>query len=545
MPVLRFRPERLYELTGIDLELLREYLFKLKCEVEESEGYIAVEVNADRPDMFIGEGLARAVKGIQGLEEGWVKPRTIDSGLSLRVEDVPSRPYIVAAIVYDVNIDSEAYLEELIQFQEKLHEGLGRSRRRAAVGLHDLDKIPSKNLSYRMVSVDDEFIPLGYSKPMKIRDVLERDEKGLAYGKISRLGDRHPAIISGDEIITIPPVLNSNITRLDVGTRNLFIDVTSTSLETAEAILNIIVSNLAERSRAIVGLVRINSPWGGYYPRLEPRAMSIKANDVNSILGTSYSLEDIATMLRRMRYNVYIRGDYAIIEIPPYRIDVSKPIDIAEDVAIYVGYESIGFEKPVMLYAKRGEYSRLSRLVKIIRTILVGMNFTEVMQLSLVSPTIVDALGFRDYSVEVLNPVQVDYSILRPTLAATILKVLRENTHMSKPLKIFEIGPVVYRSNGGIIDEECLAIALMDEDASYEQLQAVVYTLLRTLGVTFTVRKAIRPHTMDGRTSEILVGGVAVGYIGEVKPEVLEAIGLDYPVVLAEISLNKMVEKAD
>ncbi|MEM0365740.1 MAG: hypothetical protein QXJ70_01565, partial [Acidilobaceae archaeon] len=170
---------------------------------------------------------------------------------------------------------------------------------------------------------------------------------------------------------------------------------------------------------------------------------------------------------------------------------------------------------------------------------------TEVMQLSLVSPTIVDALGFRDYSVEVLNPVQVDYSILRPTLAATILKVLRENTHMSKPLKIFEIGPVVYRSNGGIIDEECLAIALMDEDASYEQLQAVVYTLLRTLGVTFTVRKAIRPHTMDGRTSEILVGGVAVGYIGEVKPEVLEAIGLDYPVVLAEISLNKMVEKAD
>ena len=262
MPMLRFKVERLNELLGVGLEELSEILFKLKCESSMSEGYLEVEVNSDRPDMFMGEGLARAVKGIIGVEVGWRKPHVVDSGFKIIVEDVPTRPYIVAAVVYNVNIDNDYFLEELIQFQEKLHEGLGRRRRKAAIGLHDADKIPGKMLRYAMAPVDITFKPLGYAKSVRAREVLERDKKGLEYGWISRLGDLHPFIFSNGEIITMPPVLNSDITRLEVGTRNLFIDVTSTDLRIAEATLNIIVSNLVERPGAYVGLVEIEASWG-------------------------------------------------------------------------------------------------------------------------------------------------------------------------------------------------------------------------------------------------------------------------------------------
>jgi hypothetical protein len=71
---LRFSPERLVEASGLDLDVLKEALFRLKCETEELEDAIEVEVNPDRPDMFSVEGIARAVRGLMGLEMGWSPP---------------------------------------------------------------------------------------------------------------------------------------------------------------------------------------------------------------------------------------------------------------------------------------------------------------------------------------------------------------------------------------------------------------------------------------------------------------------------------------
>ncbi len=540
VPVLRFRAERVYELLNMEPRELSEILFRLKCESEESEGYLEVEVNADRPDMFMGEGLARAVKGILGVEVGWRKPKVVDSGFKLIVEDVPTRPYIVAAVVYDVNIDSSYYLEELIQFQEKLHEGLGRRRRKAAIGLHDADKMPGRTLRYAMAPIDVMFKPLGYTKPVKAREVLERDEKGVEYGWISRSGDLHPFIFSDNEIITMPPVLNSDITKLEVGTRSIFIDVTSTDLQVAEATLNIVVSNLVERPGAYVGIVDVIAPWGGPYPRLEPMIVRLRSMDVNRVLGSSLSDVEVEELLKRMGYNVRIEGEILEIEVPPYRVDVEGVVDIAEDIAIAVGYERLNptLWQPGM----RGEYHGLTRLSRSIRLILVGLGFTEVMRLSLTSPQLLETLGLRGEALEVLNPVQVEYSVLRPAIVASLLDLLTGNKHSPKPVKVFEIGPIVARVEGGVVEDERLGLAVMDDEVSYEDIQAPVYYMLRALGVNFTVRPATTPYTINGRTGEVVIGGVKLGILGEVKPEVLEKLKLEYPVAVAEISLGKLLE---
>ncbi|MDM7275581.1 MAG: phenylalanine--tRNA ligase subunit beta [Thermoprotei archaeon] len=539
MPVLRFKPSRLYELTGLDLEELRELLFRLKCEIEEVEGYVNVEINADRPDMFIGEGLARAVKGLLGVEGGWAKPKLVDSGATLKVESVPTRPYIVGAVVYNVNIDSSDYLEELIQFQEKLHEGLGRRRRKAAIGIHDLEKLPSKTLIYTMKNIDETFKPLNYDKPVKIREVLENDEKGKLYGSISLLDGEHPAIVSGGEIITIPPVLNSDITRLEVGTKHLFIDVTGTDLKTVSLVLNVLVSGLLERGNTALGLVKVESPWNGFYPKFEPKTLKVKPEEVNSILGSSFSPEELASIMVKMRYNVRLEEGSLIVEVPPYRVDVSKSVDLAEDVAICYGYEELGPKSSWSVM--RGRLHSITELSRIIRTIMIGLGFTEVKLLSLTSPHIVKVLGLETASVEVLNPVQVEYSVLRPSMATSLLQTLKSNLHNPKPIKIFEIGPVVYRINDSVVDEEVLGLAIMDEEVGYEEIQAPVYSLLRILDFKFKVSSAKLPFLVEGRTAEIIIDSKRVGYMGEVQPEILEKLGLEYPVALAEISLSKLL----
>jgi len=540
MPMLRFKVERLNELLGVGLEELSEILFKLKCESSMSEGYLEVEVNSDRPDMFMGEGLARAVKGIIGVEVGWRKPHVVDSGFKIIVEDVPTRPYIVAAVVYNVNIDNDYFLEELIQFQEKLHEGLGRRRRKAAIGLHDADKIPGKMLRYAMAPVDITFKPLGYAKSVRAREVLERDKKGLEYGWISRLGDLHPFIFSNGEIITMPPVLNSDITRLEVGTRNLFIDVTSTDLRIAEATLNIIVSNLVERPGAYVGLVEIEASWGGFYPRMEPKIIKVRGDEVNKILGLKLDVIEMKKLLERMRYNVKVEGELLEIEVPPYRVDMEGVVDIAEDVAMAIGYDKLN---PTLWQpGVRGEYHELTRLSRTIRLILVGLGFTEVMKLSLVNPQLLEALGLRGEALEILNPVQLEYSVLRPSIIVTLLDLLRENKHTPKPVKVFEIGPVVTRIGDSVEEDERVGLAIMDEEVSYEDIQAPVYYMLRVLGIDFMVKRITTPYTIDGRTGEIVAKGMRLGIIGEVKPEVLEKLELEHPVVIAEISLGRILD---
>ncbi|MCS7107316.1 MAG: phenylalanine--tRNA ligase subunit beta [Acidilobaceae archaeon] len=533
MPVLRFKQWRLSDLTGLSPEELKEALFRLKSESEEAEGYFVVEVNADRPDMFIGEGLARAVRGIMG-EEGWREPLSERSGVKVEAEQVPTRPYIVAAVVYGVNVDSEDFLEELIQFQEKLNEGLGRRRKKAAIGFHDLSKLPSREIVYKMDRIDREFQPLGGGRK-SIKEVLEETEKGFQYGAIARYGELHPVLEAGHEIIAVPPVLNSELTRVEVGTRDLFIDVTATNLETASVILDVLTSNLAERGGRI-GKVLVA---GAEYPLLEQKEIRVSEREVVGSLGAKMSLEEAAAVLRRMRYNVDVAGEQLVVKVPPFRVDVFKPIDLAEDIAIYVGYENLGPERPRELYALRGSYDRLSLLERRLRSLLVGMGFTEVMQLSLTSPSLLEAMGLREAAVEVLNPVQIEYSVLRPNIASTMLRMFSEASHVSKPVKVFEIGPVAFRSRSGkVVDEEHLAMAIMDEEVSYEQIQAPLYSALRVLGIEFSARPGESSITMVGRTGELLVRGEVIGFLGEVRPEILISVGLEYPVAVAELNLT-------
>ena len=171
MPVIKIRPERLNKLLpGMSMEEIEEALFKLKGEVEIGEdGYIYVELNPDRPDMYIGEGIVRAVKGLLGVERGYTPPRVRQAGVEVVADRVVSRPFISVAVVYNVGIDEE-FMEELIQFQEKLHDTIGRRRRKMAIGLHDLDKIPSSRIMYKELPVTQaRFKPLHHEEMMSAR----------------------------------------------------------------------------------------------------------------------------------------------------------------------------------------------------------------------------------------------------------------------------------------------------------------------------------------------------------------------------------------
>ncbi len=541
-PVIHTYPQRIIELLGRDLSLdeIKELLFRLKCEADLLEdGRMEIEVNSDRPDMLLAEGIARAAKGILGLELGMPRYRVVDEDLELRVKDVPSRPYIAVAIVRDVNVDEE-FLVELVEFQEKLHATLGRRRRKMAIGLHDLDKLPSRSLVYGAYSVDEVvFTPLHGDKPMSMRQILAGTEQGRSYGNLALSGDKHPLILAGGEPISMPPVINAEITRIEPGTKHLLIDVTGTDLNAVLQTIDIVSTTLAERGGSIGRIKVYGIKSVEKTPLLRVREMRLDAEYASRLLGISISAREAAYHLARMRLDAEAEGREVRALIPPFRADFLHPVDLVEDIAMSIGYSAI----PLSFLEKRTRPQPLPkwRLINAVRDLMIGLGFQEILGFMLSNPDDMAESGIsKERIVIVANPISHDLSALRAMILPGLLRTLSLNQYAEMPVKVFEVGDVVE------VDEKAetkvrtrlhVAAAVMSSKTGFEEIQAALYSLLRNLGLSLHAEKHTHALFMDGRCAEIkFPGGKAI--LGEVRPEILESRNIRYPVAGFEADLT-------
>ncbi|MEB3845136.1 MAG: phenylalanine--tRNA ligase subunit beta [Desulfurococcales archaeon] len=544
MPVFKY-PIGLVErvIQGLSLEEVRDALFRLKCETDIiDDNILEVEVNPDRPDMYSIEGIKRAVYGLLRLEKGWNAPPVEDTPVTIVTSMPATRPYIGGAIIYNINIRDEDDLKQIIQFQEKLHDTIGRRRRKAAIGLHDLSKLPSRTLHYKELDLNTaSFEPLTGGGKMSAKEVLASTEQGQKYGNISRRDEMHPFLLAGDSIIAMPPVINSSITAVEVGTKDVFVDVTGTDERIVSKTLDILVSNLAERPGARIGRVSIVAPDGSTMrtPRLERENTVLDVGLIRDVLGYEITAYEASLHLGYMRFNAKPTGKgRVLVEIPPFRADIIGAIDLVEDVAISIGYESL---YPLGIdVSTRGKLEHATIMERRTRDIMIGLGFTEIMRLVLTSPDL--ALLSSKQPVEVRNPVQRDYSFLRPSIGVSLLGALRDNLHAPKPVKIFEIGPVAYVSGNSIVEKNMLGMAVMDDEVSIEQIQAPLYSLLRIMGIPFRpAPECAEKYYIPGRCGVLKLDGRTIALYGEVKPEILERLGVDYPVAIAEVDMEEIV----
>ena len=549
MPVIRVYKHRLEKLVGkqFSIDELEDLLFNLKCEVSiAEEGILEIELNSDRPDMLITEGIARVLKGVLEIEVGIPKYEAIDTGIKVIVEPPSTRPYIAVAVVYNVNIDYELF-EELIQFQEKLHMTYGRKRRRIAIGLHDLDKLPSKSLYYKEVDIDStKFMPLNESREYTAREILKNIKQGIEYGDISlRDGKYHPMLFAGDKVIAMPPVINADITRIEPGTRSLLIDVTGTDLKAVEEAIDILTTTLAE-SGGKIGRVEVHYPDKILtYPKLRTEKIPLDINYVYKVLGLKLSTNDIKYYLERMRFNAEVADEErVIVTIPPFRVDILHPVDLIEDIAMSIGYENIEPEpvKPMTPKPISSKY----RFINALRELLVGLGFQELHLYMLTSSKDIEELGLQEKYVVIANPVTEELDIVRPTMINQILRALKVNQHIDMPVKIYSIGDtvVIDENKETMTDERTkLALAYMAGKASFEDLQAPLYAAFRYLDLDIKTVRGEHKLTIDGRTAKVIIEGEERGFIGEVKPEILEKMSIKLPVVLGELDITGLWSK--
>ncbi len=502
-----------------------------------SDTSVSFEVFPNRPDMLSVEGFSRALKTFMGnpKKTGYA-PGKVHGAVKVDKSVQSVRPYVACAVVRNLKL-TDNVLKSLIQFQEKIHETFGRKRERVAVGIHDMLKIkfPLKYAAYEPSKIS--FVPLDKKDNLNLTQILQKHDKGKDYGWILNGKEKYPVITDAkNNVLSFPPIINGELTRVTEKSKDLFIDVTGTSRHYIGKTLNMLCASLIDRG-AVVEPVKIEY-FNSYEvtPDMNCQKIKLDPDYLNGLLDIDLKDGELRTILTKMG----IDFSNGMASIPFYRTDVMHQIDIVEDVAIAIGYEK--FEPRIPKIPTMAQRNELQEKCSVAREIMVGIGLEEVVSFVLTN----DNRQFKmmntpvEETAAILNPKTEDYTICRKYVVPSLMSVLSENKHNEYPQKIFEIGDCVYLddSETGAVNIRKLAVALCHKDADINGIKSVLETFMRSYGTNYSLKNSSHPSMIKGRCGDIVVGGKKIGFIGEVDPVVLQNWGLEKPVAVFEMGIE-------
>ncbi len=541
MPVVRIDLRRFAKMVGADRSRIIDRLPYVGLDIESVDGdALRVEYSPNRPDLGTDFGVARALRGLLGKEVGLPTFPCSRSGISVSVDRRLGavRPYIACVTVTGLRLDDED-VRQIIALQEDLHNGLGRKRRVVAIGLHDMDAV-APPLVYRAVDSSFRFVPLGAKEPATIASILSGTPEGRSYGSALKGTALYPVITdSKGTVLSFPPVINGDATRVTTRTRNLFVDVTSTNQKTGDDVLALVATTLAEAGGRL-GTVAVRYPRGPKVtPDLSPTPVPLDMEVVRSVLGLDLARGEVVKCLAKSRIGV--RGKVALG--PRYRIDLLHPVDIAEEVALGYGIDRIA---PVYPPSKSpGSFDRFEDFLDSASTIMAGSGFIEMMTFELTDEGSLYSKVQRADSgkIKVLNPKSIEHSVLRDALIPTLMASLPGNVKSDYPQRVFEIGRVYLRTEDGVSEGWHLAGLVAHSQASFTEAKMYLEAACRIMaGTEPSARRGEHWAFAPGRCAEVSVMGTPLGHVGEVKPEAVDAFGLGVPVSGFEIDLSALHE---
>jgi phenylalanyl-tRNA synthetase beta chain len=538
MPVVRLYYRDLEEMVGASRDTIMARLAMMGADIGKSAGedYVDVEFFPDRPDLYSPEGVARALQGFLGMKTGLREYDVMPGSIEIVVEESVKavRPIIGCSVVRGLEFSDES-IESLMNLQEDLHWGLGRNRRKVAIGVHDITRVKPP-FRYLGAEPSREFVPLDYDESMSMREILQSHPKGRAYGHILEGFDRYPLIVdANDNVLSFPPIINGELTRVRNDSHDLFIDVTGTDPMVYKA-LNIVVTSLAERGGEIEGVLIRRSEGDFISPNLMPSKWIVAAEDANGLIGFDLSPKELEGCLERMRFGANAVERNVEVLVPAYRADIMHSWDIFEDAAKAYGFDNLIAELPKTVTVGRPHGAEVRKAEA--REVMTGLGYLETMPFTLTN----EAVHFRRMrrqpvgATGVLHPISELHTILRTSILSSLLEIFSLNQHHALPQRIFAVGEVVESRRTGI----SLAAASIHSAASFSEVRSLADSVLRELMVDVSIVPSKDGAFMPGRGADLIDGGRRIGCFGELHPEVIRSFGLEQPVVALEINLGSI-----
>lgn len=420
---------------------------------------------------------------------------------------------------------------------------------------------------------------------INVRTIGDKTEFTTLDGKVRNINSEMLMICDGEKPVAIAGVMGGENSEISDGTNNILLESAyfepTTVRKTAKKLgINSDSSYRFERGvdpeMAPIALDRaaklINEICGGEIQRniidvfpnpVEKNLVKIRFERTRSIIGKEIDNSSIKKILQNLHFIIMEESDsHLLVEVPSHRHDVSLEVDLIEEVARMVNYDTI---EPVFVSELRFDKSSVSPQLSMpplrrkIRDYLVARGFNETLNPYQTSPK--SASIYTDNPVIIANPLGEHLSIMRPSLISSMTKSINHNIRLAnKDLALYEIGRAFSRGTSdrsfleGFEESEYLTIALTGKDSpiswyddknrnDFYAIKGLASQLIEHCGFhdySFEIGKADKVFSKN--VVELCVAGKRIGRLGELSSKFLKEEDIAQRVYLAELCLSELYQ---
>ena len=584
----------LCSLEEIGLEEKSEFVFRFPKDFEikvgqnlyESLGLddyvLDLEITPNRPDCLSHLGMAREIHALGGGEVR-IPDSSIPEGSIL---DVDVGKFIKIGI--ENPDDCLRYVAAYIQGVEVMDSPLWLKRDLSAVGIRPINNIVDIT-NFVMMEMGHPIHAFDYDKLKRKNIYVRRAKRGeklqLLDGNIYEFEGFELLITDGVEPLAMAGVMGGEKSGIDENTKNVLIEVAyfSPPIIRKGAKSHGIMTDSSYRFergvdpndcvdviRRVVSLIlrlaggkSARNFYDLYPKKIQKKKVELRKEKLTDLLGMDVMDERIEEILEKLGMKVE-RGKgekkYWIVEIPTFRPDVEREVDLIEEVGRIVGYEELEGVLPetVVFSAGRTKYQKFRK--KAIE-VMNSLGYNETVNFSMVDPKHLERIKIHEfYSMEPVfleNPIASDMSLMRPSLIYNIIETISYNyARQIRNIKLFEVGRtfrVNRKFDTGIQEREMVSFAALgrNEELNYFYKGNVNFYIFKGDVEEFLDKMKVREYDfeevrIDGfhptRTAKVVLNGRILGVFGQISRKICEIFDVKSELYVAEFDLKNMFE---
>jgi len=321
----------------------------------------------------------------------------------------------------------------------------------------------------------------------------------------------------------------------------------------------------AERAIYLMNLTAGGSVVKGkqeIYEKKSGKSIFVSFGKIIDVLGTPVEHNAIISCLRSVDLHIVKEEETGfVISIPNFRHDLDEYADIIEEVARIYGYDRIPATTPAgATHSQKREESGI--FFKNAKDYFTACGFYELINFAFFSSKDIENFAIassddRFSAVPIMNPISKDYEVMRTFLAPNVLKAVAYNLNRgARNLRFFEIGKVFYAGQDAMPREYpsiCFIITGKERDYFWKDacqeydffdIKGIFEGFEKRFKVKFDYVKSNEAFLKEGRSADVLMKGMKIGWIGEVGDNILSNYTIEQKVYCAELRFDIIMQKS-
>lgn len=291
---------------------------------------------------------------------------------------------------------------------------------------------------------------------------------------------------------------------------------------------------------------------------IEPTPMTVSISKVNGVLGIKVPDEDICDIMKRLNFNPSLNGDELTIEVPAYREDmlpsgeddVERYPDVAEEVIRMYGYDHIVPTFMPTAELTMGGYTTRQKGELALKKTLCAMGIHECMHYSFFSPSDLDLLKLPEdakerNAIKIMNPINQDLSLMRTTLAASMLNAISRNEKQGTlEGRLFEVAKIFIPKELPLTEypeeKNILCVGIFGTNETFYTMKSIAATIADSLDIKFDYAETRKTFLHPYQAVTVSCEGVELGYFGKVAYDIQDELNMRTSAFIMELDLEKL-----